>query len=151
VQRQLRDDVRRVRDDVRSSDGVLRQTELGLVQGADAPLQLRSARQRGTTPQRPAEHGRPLQQSLESWQICPKRAQVLPASFAGGGGGGLPASLGGGVLASFRGGVPASGPPQGPHTPAADPGGSKHAVPGQQSAFVVQAPQAAMHCWPEQT
>jgi hypothetical protein len=35
--------------------------------------------------------------------------------------------------------------------PLADPGESEHDVPGQQSAFVVQVPQAAMHCWPEQT
>jgi hypothetical protein len=102
------------------------------------------------TPQRPAEHGRPLQQSLSTVQICPKSAQTVPAS-AGGGGGGVPASAGGGVPASFGGGVPASGPPQGPHTPLVDPGGSAHDVPGQQSAFVVQAPQAAMHCVPAQT
>lgn len=42
-------------------------------------------------------------------------------------------------------------PPQGPQTPCALPGGAEHEVPGQQSADVVQAPQAPMHIEPAHT
>jgi len=70
-----------------------------------------------------------LQQSASAWQIWPKTPHVEAS------GGGLPASTG----------------PQGPHVPLALPVERTHAVPGQQSAFVVYVPHAATHCWPVHT
>lgn len=94
-----------------------------------------------------------MQQSASTVQICPNCAQPMLPSTAGGGGdpassaGGLPASPGGGLPASAGGGLP----PQGPQIPWVLPWPTRHVVPGQQSAVVVHAPQAAMHCWAAQT